>query len=379
MDARKLGRGMDGIGHYIYSLAAALPALAPDCEFLLFVDRELDPADVPAGCRQIVIGGRTLGEGAVAKLYSPWWMNVLVPRSLAAEGVQLFHGTNHVVPLAAGCPSVSTVHDLAFFNTPAAYTLWYRLYMNAQIRATMAKAARIIADSEATKKDIVRTLGVKPESITTIHLGVGADYSRCDDTDIIEGTRRTLGLPERFVLHMGVVQRRKNLLVLLRAARGVIEDGLIDRVVFAGRDGLGADEVRREATRLGLSDRVTFLGYVLPGYIAALYTMAAVVVMPSWYEGFGLPVLEAMACGTPVIASSASSLPEIAGGAALIFSPTDAVALERLLRAVLTDGELRLRLASAGLTRAEQFSWDRTAARHLEVYRRVLSEHGRLH
>jgi glycosyltransferase involved in cell wall biosynthesis len=183
-------------------------------------------------------------------------------------------------------------------------------------------------------------------------------------------------LPERFILHVGAVETKKNIDTLLRAGSSLVREGLVDGIVLAGRDGRGAVAVRRTAARLGVLEKTHFLGYVPLEKMPGLYSLAQVLVYPSWYEGFGLPIVESMACGTPVIASDSSSLPEVAGGAAVLFPPDSVGALEGALGRVLSDRRLRGDLRERGLARAACFSWDSSARRHLEVYRRALGECG---
>ena len=374
LDARKVGHPEVGIGRYVLELARHFPSLAPEFEFLLVLDHRLDASEVPDGCRQVVLGRFPFEDGVWSKLYSPWWMNTLVPRYLKRAHVSLFHATNFVLPLIGCCRYVTTIHDLAFVKTPEAYDSFYRLYLKSLVRIAVRRASIVIADSEATRSDLTGILKVNPARISVIHLGVGEEYSVCDDQDYLHRVQRKLQLPGRFLLHVGVVQRRKNLEALLKAGQSALRDGLIDEIVLAGRDGFGAGAVRQKAKRLGIEGRVRFLGYVPQEFMPGLYNLAQVLVMPSWYEGFGIPVLEAMACGTPVIASNVSSLPEVAGNAAMLVSLDDAAELARALRKLLTDSHLWSEMRGKGLNRAREFNWTETAAKHLEVYRQVLNQ-----
>ncbi len=372
LDARKLTEARTGIGQYVLELARALPALAPDINFQLLTDRPVAPDQVPDGCRHVVVGPAR-PRGRWAKAYSPWWMNVLVPRHLTSSGAALFHATNFALPSSLSVRSVVTIHDIAFVKLPDAYSPVYRLYARAQLRNAVRRARAIIVDSTATRDDLLGMFGAVPGPVFVIHLGVGAQYRIRREPDYLDRVKRTLRLPNRFLLHIGVIQRRKNLVVLLKAASGVIRSGLVDGVVIAGSDGLGAGDVRRAALELGIASQVFFPGYVAEDLVAGLYNLAAAVVVPSKYEGFGMPVLEAMACGVPVVASRASSLPEVAGDAALLFDPDSVQQLADCLRSLLSDAGLSTLMAMRGRERARQFEWSAAAAKHLEVYRLALS------
>jgi len=375
LDARKLAHPGVGIGQYTLELARQLPVLAPEFEFRLLVDHPLGSGSIPGGCRQVVIGrGHGPDQRLAAKLYSPWWMNVLVTDYLKRAGVALFHGTNFAIPATTTCRSVTTIHDLAFLKVPAAFSLTYRLYASQIVRTALRRADGIVSVSAATKRDLVDVLGVRPDDVTVIHHGVGPEYSPEQHAEYLARVRGTHRLPHRFLLHVGMVQRRKNLDMLLRASAPLLRENIVDQVVLAGKDGPGADQVRRGAARLGVRDRVRFLGYVPPDVMPGLYRLAAVLVMPSLYEGFGMPVLEGMACGTPVVTSNTSSLPEVAGDAALLVPPGDPAALTAALRRLLLDQALASDLRSRGLRRASDFTWTESARRHLDVYRAVLEK-----
>ncbi|HTW91950.1 MAG TPA: glycosyltransferase family 1 protein, partial [bacterium] len=209
-----------------------------------------------------------------------------------------------------------------------------------------------------------------------IHHGIDDCYVPCHDREYLTQIREQLGLPMLYILHVGVVEARKNIETLLRAGAPLVRDGIVDGIVLAGRDGRGADSVRRVALELGIIDSTHFLGYVPQEMMRGLYNLAQVLVFPSLFEGFGLPIVEAMACGTPVVASNSSSLPEVAGGAALLFPANDVAALERALRRILQNAELRAEFRRRGLARSADFSWSKSAVQHLEVYRHVLAQGG---
>ncbi|MEO0071223.1 MAG: glycosyltransferase family 1 protein [candidate division WOR-3 bacterium] len=374
LDARRAVRRMTGIGRYVLHLARYLPGLGPEFRFDLLVDRPLPSDMLPEGCRQVVLG-RYVGDGTpAARFYSPFWLNICVPRYLAQEGVALFHGTNFVIPLRTECKVVATLHDLAFIRIPHAYGPLYKRYMKMQVKMSLNRADAVITGSVAAKKDLIDILKADPSRITVIYHGVGEEFKErgAHDERYLKDVRSRLELPHRYILYVGVIEAKKNIPSLLRGGGEVIRSGLSDAVVLAGRDGLGAGAIRRFTKEIGLAERVRFLGYVPQELLPGLYALAQVVVFPSLYEGFGMPVLESMASGVPAIVSGFSSLPEVGGDAAIVLKVADGEEIAEALRRLLSDNALYEELRSRGLARAKQFSWKESAAKHIAVYRRVL-------
>ena len=370
-----------GVGQYVYQLAQWLPKLAPEFEYLLFVDRPLGPSNIPAGCREVVVGRPFTTEsqsvsGMWPKVRSYYWMNYLVPRALKREHVDLFHATNFALPGRHGCPCVVTVHDLIYARAPGAFTPMYERYLKHVVPTAVRRAAHVITDSAATRDDLLEFAKPEPGRVSVVHLGVGDEYRVIQDADELEHARQRLRLPRRFVLHVGAIERRKKLETLLAAAAPLLSASLVDEIVLAGEEGHGAEDVRRAAAELGIQERVRYLGYVSQELLPVLYGLAHVLSFVPVYEGFGMPVLEAMACGSPVVTSNVSSLPEVAGNAALMVAPGDVQGLRHALERLLTDWRLRDELRQRGFARAREFSWESTAAGHLTVYRQVMEEVG---
>lgn len=372
LDARRAVRPMTGIGHYIIEIAKRIPVLAPELEIQLLVDRPFRGGALPDGCKQVVLGHFVGDFTPLARLYSPLWLNTLVPLHLKRNGVSLYHGTNSVVPLLPPCRVVCSVHDLSFVGLPGAYGPVYRSYMQTQVRIALVRSDVVISGSESARNDLTSALGIARDDVVVIHHGVGDEFRVGHDHGYLLRVRGQFDLPERYILHVGIVEVKKGIDTLLEASAGVVHSGLVDAVVIAGRDGLGAREIRGRARELGLGDRAMFLGFVPQELLPGLYSLASVVVFSSRYEGFGLPVLEGMASGVPVIASSSSSIPEVAGDAAVLVPPGNTQQLAGALQAVLGDVSYRLDLTRRGLSRVRQFSWAASAAKHVAVYRRVL-------
>lgn len=376
IDARRLVRRMSGIGHYVFHLARLIPRLAPEFEVHLLLDRKAPDDMVPAGCREVVLGIYQ-GDGTTrAKLYSPFWLNLYVPRYLSRAKIDLFHGANFVLPKLVNCKKVVTVHDISFVRIPAAYGSIYRRYMRLQTTQSLRRADVVITGSKQALDDIVKEFKVHRERIVVIHHGISEEFHSKYDQEYLNRVRLELNLSERYILHVGVVEVKKNIDGLLQASAPLIKNRTVDAVVLAGREGLGADEIRRRVKTLGLEGGVRFLGFVPQSLLPGVYIGAEVVVFPSLYEGFGMPVLEAMACGTPVVTSNISSLPEVAGDAALLVAPDNLEELQQALVRVLSDERLRASLREKGLQRALEFTWEKAVTKHIEVYREVLERRG---
>jgi glycosyltransferase involved in cell wall biosynthesis len=240
------------------------------------------------------------------------------------------------------------------------------------IRFSARTADAIITISESTRRDSLRLLGIPPQKIFTTQLGVDPAYRPIRDSRLREEIRQKYGLPENFILYVGLVEPRKNLPGLIQAYRSVVGQGVRHRLVIAGRFGWNYRQVLEEIDRLGLQDLVSFTGYVPRQDLPIVYNLASLFVYPTLYEGFGLPALEALACGTPVITSEVASLPEIMGEAGILIPPGDGQALSQAILSVLSDQALRERMKEKGPQQAAAFTWERTARQTLQVYHRIL-------
>lgn len=301
------------------------------------------------------------------------WEQVAQPWAVRQAEVDLIHGAAFVGPLVSRCPSVVTVHDLSFLLYPQGFRALNRYYLQLFTRLSVRRARRVIAVSESTKRDLVHHYGLAPAQIDVVYNGVDAAFRPLPD-DQVADFRVRRGLPQRFILFVGTLEPRKNVMRLLKAyAR--LSPGRPPLLLVGGRGWL-YDELFSAVERLHLSDEVCFVGYVPAEDLPWWYNAATLFVYPSLYEGFGLPPLEAMACGTPVIASTASALPEVVGQAGILVSPTDTEALAAAMEQVLADGDLRARMRAAGLAQARRFSWQQTARGTADSYRRALAGQG---
>jgi glycosyltransferase involved in cell wall biosynthesis len=293
------------------------------------------------------------------------WTHARLGPALAGDRPDLLFVPAHVVPLVHP-PSVVTIHDLGYLSFPAAHTARRRLELHLTTRWSLRAARQVIAISQATKDDLLRHYGADPARVSVVHHGLSAGF-RPAEPPAVAAARARHGLAAPYLLYVGTVQPRKNLQRLIEAFALVAAEYADLSLVIAGRRGWLTEAIERRAGQLGLASRVRFLGYLPDEDLPALLSGAAAFVFPSLYEGFGMPVLEAMACGAPVLTASDSSLPEVAGDAALLVDPTDVHAIAAGLRQIVGDERLRADLRARGLARAAAFTWERCARETLAV------------
>lgn len=359
-----------GIGRYTRELVHALVATDGASSYRLFSAKPPPilpvPDPLPAGPR-VTHCPAPLGE---RWLYRLWYrLRLPLPVQLVTGTLDLFHSPDFVLPpVGGGVPTLLTVHDLSFVHYPEVFPPVLVAYLNRVVPWSVGRATHILADSRATRDDLISIWGVPPEKITILYSGVHARFRPVTDEAAATAVRARYGLGEEpYVLAVGTIQPRKNYQMLIRAFRPVAE-ALPHNLTIAGGKGWLYDDMLAEAARQGLQERVRFIGFVDDADLPALYSGADLFVFPSLYEGFGLPLLEAMACGTPVLTSNASSLPEVAGETAVQLSPHDQAAWTNGMLSLLTDPQAQARLATAGLARVEQFTWQQAAQRLLSLY-----------
>ena len=338
-----------GIGQYTAHLLAALRRIAPEHEYV-----ELN-----------------WGGDVVMRLDRRLrWQQWDVPRRAKRMRADVLHVPGFDAPLWRPCPTVLTVHDLIGMIFPANLPPASRFYWSKWLPFAARFAHRIIADSDATRRDILRLLRVPPERVTVIQLGVDPRFQP-QAQPAIEACRARHTLPARFILYLGTLEPRKGIDTLIDAFASLAHAHPHD-LVLAGKRGWYWEPLFDRMRKLGLADRVHVIDYVADDDLPSLYSAAAVFAFPSRYEGFGLPVLEAMACSAPVVCSNASSLPEVIGDAAISIRPDDTDGLARALESVLGDDRLRNDLREKGLQQAQRFTWEKTAQATLAVYRALI-------
>jgi glycosyltransferase involved in cell wall biosynthesis len=337
------------------------------------------PADeiVPLAPRALQVGnGHGAGRGSF-RLNKTLWMQAALPWQLTRLRLDVCHFTNSVAPLWTPCPSVITIHDMTLWLYPQ-FHYWARiLTMRPIIPLAARRAHAIIAVSHSTKRDIVRILGVPENKVHVVHEAPSDAFRRLSPGPEVDALLRRHQVPRPFVLFVGTIEPRKNLVRLLEAFALLRNTGSIPhRLVLVGNRGWKDREIFATVERLSLTRDVQFLGYVSQAELVGLYNQADALAFPSSYEGFGLPVLEAMACGTPVVTSRNSSLEEVGGDAAEYVDASSIESIAAGLRRVLLDRDRGAELRAKGLAHVKSFSWAEAAAKTRRLYERMLAEHG---
>ena len=361
LDARLTFYTRGGIAHYIRRLAESLPGLDPGNQyFVLHSRRAPDPLPLPANAHRV-----ECWTPAHHRLERAFLGLELLPHRF-----RLLHSPDFIPPHGR-FRSVITVHDLTFLHYPQFLTAESRRYYNGQIRAAVDRADFILTDSDATRTDLLNLLGVPPAKAITVYLAADPRFSP-QPAERVAVLADRYGLPQSYVLFVGTFEPRKNVAGLLSAYAQLSPSA--PPLVLAGNTGWLFDDAHRRVQDLGLSGRVKFLADLPGEELPALYSGAAAFCLPSYYEGFGLPLLEALACGVPAVVADRASLPEIAGGAAALCNPDDPASIAQALEKVLGDTDYRRSLVHRGHDRVKQFTWDKCARETLAVYKKALGD-----
>lgn len=361
-----------GISRYIFHLLAELRSLPGDDQFTAFVPTPTDDPALAATPRfrlqptRLPITHLPTSRPPLRILWEQW----LQPGDLRRAGADLLHALAFVPALGWCGPTVVSFMDLSFLRYPRAFNRGNRLYLSVMARAAVRRAAHLLAISESTRQDLITLLGADPARASVTHCGVDPAF-RPLPAAAVAAWRAQHDLPARFLLYVGTLEPRKNVPRLLDAYARLCRLGDPPPLVLVGGRGWRHAGIDARLARLGLGERVRLLGYLPAAELPLCYNAADLFVYPSLYEGFGLPPLEALACGTPVVTSNTSSLPEAVGAAALCVDPRDVPALATAMGQALEDHALRARLRAAGLAQAAGFSWRRMAEQTLAVYHRV--------
>ncbi len=362
-----------GIGRLVRNQVAALAELDRENEYVLLYARP-DPGAVPRfptapnfARREVALRERWL---AIA------WHRAQIPfpADWLTGPVELYHSPDFVLPPLRRARGILTVHDLAFLLRPDCADAALSAYLEEVVPRSVQRADFVIADSENTRNDVVVLLGVPPQQVEVVPGGVEERFEPVADPALLATARRHLKVGDApFVLAVGLLEPRKNLNRLMDAFAILKKGGKLPdhKLVLAGSTGWLVDGILAHHAASPVRDDIVLPGFVPEELLPAVYSAAEVLAFPSLYEGFGLPILEAMACGTPVVASRTSCLPEVAEGAALLADPENTDALAVALELALTDEALRADLRAKGLERAAHYTWRGAAERLLQVYQRV--------
>jgi glycosyltransferase involved in cell wall biosynthesis len=360
-----------GLGRYAQELTRALVAQG-EHEYIAFYHQR--------GQAHLEPPIDTLSQLTTRLSVKPWRLTTMLahfsgsPQDRLFRGADVFHATEHLLPRLRRIRSVFTLHDLIFRFDPGSHLPLNRIYLNTMMPRFLRAADVVIAVSECSKRDAVRLYSTPAEKIHVIAEGVEARFSPAADSQL-EAIRQKHHLPKRFVLCVGTIEPRKNLPTLFEAMASRRERGLeLWPLVIAGKPGWLYEPILRRIAELNLQDWTHMTGFFPDEDLPALYSAATVLAMPSRYEGFGLPVLEAMACGTPVVCSDTSSLPEVAGDAALLVPPEDVQGWAEAISRLWADDALRAQMRERGLAQAARFTWENAARQTAEIYRHLADQ-----
>ena len=361
VDAHAIGRHLTGNEVYIRSLLKAFAARDRGCEFIAYVSSDEARLHVPTS-----ICTRRVAANPFIRLGFDLGMRAREDRP------DLLH-VQYTAPLDCPVPVVVSVHDVSFLEHPEFFTRDRVFQLGWTVRRTVRRAAQVLTGSEFSKRAIVKAYRVDHEKVTVVPNAAGPEYRPISRAAAAAEASERFSLPTPFILSVGDLQPRKNQIGLIRAFARLVRGcpHLTHRLAIAGKAAWLADRVYQAARESGVTDRIQFLGFVTDLDLLQLYNACDLFVFPSFYEGFGLPALEAMACGRAVACSSAAALPEVVDSAAILFDPHSVEEMARAMADLLLDAELRGRMERLGQSRAAHFSWQRTAQKTLEVFHRV--------
>jgi glycosyltransferase involved in cell wall biosynthesis len=363
-----------GVGHYTFELARSLALASPTDQLEIISPFPFLPLNQSEYAGQALPSNLRATQVKVNLLERNWW-TVGLPRYIKRRSLDLFHGTNFDIPLWKRCPTVLTVHDLSDFLYPETHEARSARRARRRLPLMARTATQIVTHSESVRDEVVEHLHVPPEKVTAIPVAARSIFGPLPSERTVEARKR-LGVEDEFLLFVGTIEPRKNLSVLLSAYQELLRaTELRPQLVIAGKKGWLTDEFFVRVRESGLAERVRFTGYLSDSDLCALYSSCRIFIYPSIYEGFGLPPLEAMACGAPVIASRIPSMVEVVGTAGMLVPPDSADALAQSIATLLRDRNQRQHLASAGIRRAGAFSWNNTAGLMLKVYREACERH----
>lgn len=361
IDAHAIGRRLTGNEVYVRNLLANLAALDEPPPLLAYLTAGSANGWIPPSvlCRDVA--------------GNPYWrLGYDLSRRLREDRPDLVH-VQYTAPLGCPVPVVATVHDVSFLEHPQYFTPWRRAQLRYTVEWTVREAAKVITGSEFSRNAIARAYGLDRDAIAVVPNAASSLFRPVAAERAAEAVAGRFGVSGPYILTVGDLQPRKNHVGLIEAYAALLREHpeVPHQLLIAGQDTWYAPAVRRAAAASGAGGRIRFLGFVSDDELLALYNACDFFVFPSFYEGFGLPVVEAMACGTPVACSNTSACPEVADAAALFFDPCSVASMTRAMAELVFDGELRARIGRLGLNRAARFSWRQAAERTLAIYQEV--------
>ncbi|WP_458189883.1 glycosyltransferase family 4 protein [Haladaptatus sp. NG-WS-4] len=372
LDARTLVGNISGVGNYLANIIES-GAFAGHTLYAYYDDRANEsPASIETPESTTLIWRPIRSPRFVDDLLGPaapaWWVNVTLLRALKEDRIGAFFGPNFVQPILFDGPSAIIVHDMIHRTYPDAHPRLYRLYLQAFLGRAVKKADQIITVSSHSEQDLQKYRDVQPERIS---VAPGAANERYRPRELSSNTRERLreeyDLPDQFLLYVGNIEPRKNLVTVIEAL-SLLNEEERPPLVIVGKEQLADETFKTAYQQCRFKDQITFTGYVAEEDLPLLYNMARIFVFPSLYEGFGLPVLEAIQSGTPVITSNTSSLPEVVGDAAVTVDPQDVSSISQEISELWTNEHARDEYRELGYERATEFSWQQTAKKIAETW-----------
>lgn len=363
IDARSLQGTELGIGRYLANLIKYYPQLDKANEYVLYFDREVR-SRIPAGMAAKVLRFPGIKHSAA-------WVNIRLPIELSINKIDLFHSPFYGLPFIKICPMIFTVHDIIFEVHPEWYPPAKRMFLQLFSRWASRSARKIIAVSEHSKRDFIERYSVDEGRIEVIYEAADGIFRQVSDNDKMSVVKQRYNIKKEFVLCVGAINRRKNVTRLLEAFRKLKKSNLDMQLVLVGRIFWPFADLKRMIDELDLMHDVIHLENIPDEDLLYLYNAAEAMVYPSLYEGFGLPLVEAMACGTPIIASNATSIPEVVGDAGVLFDPNSVDDIAEKMAIVLKDPRARSEMSGKSLERSKRFSWQEAAQRTISLYNSV--------
>jgi glycosyltransferase involved in cell wall biosynthesis len=370
IDGAPLSQIKTGVGHYTFEIARGVATTQPQEKFRVVSHLQFTAdgfEDTPPNLEFV---------RAPVNAFTKHWWTIGLPRYIRQNSIELFHGTNYDIPVWGGCATVLSIHDLSALLYPETHVA-RRVWRTRRRLPLMArKATRIIVPTESVKSEVCEHLRIDPEKVETIRYAPRRCFQPLTKSAAQEKLKR-LNVEDPFILYVGAIEPRKNLLTLVRAFEEIYKNtDLRPQLVIAGPTGWLSDDLFRYVQRSPVQSRMLVTGYLCDEDLRALYSSCTVMCYPALYEGAGLPPLEAMACGAPVITSDAQAIAEMVGDAACLVPAKNYQELARQIVVVATDPKLRSSLIQRGLIRAGAFSWERTAEATYVLYQKALATHG---
>jgi glycosyltransferase involved in cell wall biosynthesis len=369
IDATNLNSGWAGLGQYVSNLARSLSEVDRENQYFIFARPKIQS--------ELKIKSSNFQFVNINQPYRPLrlaWEQYGLPLQVKRRGIDILHSPHYTMPVIPSCKTVVTFHDMTYKLHPELHRPFHRHFFPRMMNWSARHADQLITVSESTRTDAIRLIGVDPNKVTSIPLAASEQYRQLQASDVKETCARYNLIPGQFLCYVGVLEPRKDVPLLIKAYSKIADSINGMPLVIIGKKGWMFDEIFRQITDLGLEKQIKIPGYVSTSDLVGLYNGAKVFVYPSRYEGFGLPILEAMQCGTPVITTNISSMPEVAGGAAVLITPGNVDELVAAMRKVLTDPGLAESLSRKGIARASDFSWRRCARETLQVYKTVYEQ-----